>query len=69
VAALRGQQPGEALAQAWREYFDTHREQFAADLETAAQLIRTGTLADLAQFAGRNADAEAEAAVAELYGR
>ncbi len=63
IAALRGQQPGEVLAAAWREYLTKYREDFAADLEEAARLLRDGTLDDLAGFASRNARARAEAAV------
>lgn len=33
VAALRQVQAGELLADAWREYMENHREEFAKDLE------------------------------------
>lgn len=62
IAALRGRQPGEIVAQAWREYLDRHRDEFAADLEEAARLLREGTVDDVASFASRNAAARAEAA-------
>lgn len=64
VAALRGQQAGEVLALAWRRYMVDNREQFAADLEEAARLLRDGSLQDLEQFTSRNARTRAEAAAA-----
>lgn len=64
VAALRGQQAGQLLAEAWAEYFAKNREQFAADLEHAAQLLRNGTLDDLAAFTSRHVDDRAKAAAA-----
>jgi hypothetical protein len=63
IAALRGQQPGEALAEAWREYVENHRAEFAADLEEAARLIRAGTLEDLAAFVIRHTRERAELSV------
>lgn len=62
IAAIRGQAPGEVLAEAWSEYFENHRDQFAADLEEAARLLRDGTVDDLAQFASRNVQERATAA-------
>lgn len=61
IAALRRQQPAQVLAEAWNEYMQTHREQFAADLEKAATLMRDGNLEDLAAFASRNVEARARA--------
>lgn len=62
IAALRGQASSEVLATAWAEYMENHRDEFAADLETAAKLIRDGTAEDLAQFASRNVKDRAAAA-------
>lgn len=62
IAAVRGQQAGEVLAEAWREYLDNHRDEFAQDLETAAKHLREGTVDDLANFISRNAGARAKAA-------
>jgi hypothetical protein len=59
VAALRQVQAGELLADAWREYMENHREEFAKDLEKTAKLLRDGTLEKLAEFTSRNADARA----------
>ncbi len=65
IAELRGIAPGDVLADAWREYFEKHREQFAADLEEAARLLRDGAVEDLAAFASRTAPARAKAARAK----
>jgi hypothetical protein len=62
LAALRRQQSGHLIADAWREYMANHREEFAADLEKAAALLRDGTLEELAAFASRNVEARASAA-------
>jgi hypothetical protein len=68
IASVRGQQQGQLLAEAWREYLATHREEFARDLETAANLLRDGTLEDLAAFASRNVSDRARAAAAKARG-
>lgn len=69
LAALRRQQPGHLLAEAWREYMEKNRAQFAADLERAAKHLRDGTLESLADFASRNADARAQAAAQRMASR
>ena len=66
IAALRQVQAGEMLADAWREYMENHREEFAKDLEKTAKLLRDGTLEKLAEFTSRNADARATKAVKRL---
>jgi hypothetical protein len=63
IAALQGQATGDVIAAAWREYLTNHREEFAADLEEAARLMRDGTLDQVAEFASRHAEARAEASV------
>jgi hypothetical protein len=50
VAALCGEQQGDLLAHAWREYVVNHREQLADDLEKAAKLMRDATLEELVNF-------------------
>jgi predicted transcriptional regulator len=50
LAKLCGDQPADLLAVAWREYVDRHRDDFAADLEKAASLMRNGTLDELVEF-------------------
>lgn len=68
VAAFRGEQPGHLIAQAWREFFEKHRTEFAADLDRAAQLLRNGTLDELAAFTSRSASTRADRAAARLAG-
>jgi len=50
MAALCGESSSSLLEQAWREYVVNHRDQFASDLDKAAQLVRNGTLDDLVEF-------------------
>jgi hypothetical protein len=66
IAAMRRSQPGVLIAEAWREYLANHRDEFAADLEEAAKLLRDGTLDQLATFASRNVDERAAEAVEHL---
>jgi hypothetical protein len=51
VSELVRETPGELLAAAWAEYVERHRDDFAADLQRAANLVRNGTLEDLVDFA------------------
>jgi hypothetical protein len=50
VSELVKQTPGELLAAAWAEYVERHQDDFAADLQRAAELLRNGTLDDLVEF-------------------
>src|SRR3954453_867735 len=68
IAALRHQQPAALIAEAWRDYFEKNRAEFAADLERAAEILRNGTTEDLASFASRNAEARGAASAARLRG-
>lgn len=63
MAALRGSSAGQLLADAWHEYMEHHREEFAADLEKVAKLMRDGTLDQLAEFTSRNAERRAAEAI------
>jgi predicted DNA-binding protein len=51
LSELVPETPGELLAAAWAEYVEHHRDEFAADLRRAAELLRDGTLEDLVDFA------------------
>lgn len=62
IAALQGRTPGELITEAWNQYLDMHRAEFASDFEKAAEAIRTGDTAALAQFASRSAIDRAAAA-------
>lgn len=63
IAAMQGRTPGDVIAQAWREFLERHRDEFAADFERAAALIREGDTEGLAAHANRFADAETDAAL------
>jgi hypothetical protein len=69
IAGLQGRQASELLGEAWDLYLATHREQFAADFEEAARLLREGDPEGLSQLASRSvrdrATAAAEAARSE----
>ena len=63
LASLRGTHPADLLAQAWREFLVRHREEFAADLEQVAEILRDGALEDLVAFINRdNAERARDAA-------
>jgi hypothetical protein len=53
VAALRGQQAGDLIGEAWAQYLNSNREQLASDLEAAAQSLREGS--GLSALGGANA--------------
>lgn len=63
IAALLGETPGSLLAKAWDEYFSHNRENFAAELEIAATIVRKGKTEDLAEFVAHGAEERANAAV------
>lgn len=63
IAGMQGRTPGEVIAQAWREFVERHGDEFAADFERAAALIRDGDTEGLAAHANRFAAAEADAAL------
>lgn len=60
-AGIQGIQPGDLLGEAWAEYLQNHRDEFAANLEKAAKIVREGTTVELASFMNGNVDAEAAA--------
>lgn len=66
MAALTGGTPGDLLAEAWAEYMENHRDEFALELQQAADLIRNGTREDLVKFANRNNREKAKRASARL---
>lgn len=69
IAALRGEQAGEALARAWWEWMENHRDEIAADFEKAAKLIRKGDKEGLAAHASRFVDERAAAAAEAARGQ
>ena len=66
LAALRGETAGDLMAEAWREYLATHKEEFAMELEHASQIIRNGTLNDLADYLSSSAKSRADTAAAAV---
>ena len=60
-AALQGRPVSDVLTEAWERYLEANRDQLAEDLEKAAELLRAGDTAALADFASRNSRARAEA--------
>lgn len=63
IAAMQGRVAGEVLADAWREYIENHREEFAAEFERAAHAVRTGDADAMASLMNRS-NAERAAAAA-----
>lgn len=63
IAAMQGRTTGDVIAEAWREYVERHANEFAADFERAAALIREGDTEGLAAHANRFATAEIDAAL------
>lgn len=55
IASLQGRTVNEVLVDAWRQYFDTHRDEIAAGVEHAAQLLRAGDIEGLVAHANRDA--------------
>lgn len=66
MAALTGGTPGDLLAEAWAEYMENHRDEFALELEHAAHLVRNGSREELVGFANRNNREKAKKAAARL---
>ena len=56
-----------ALAEAWGDYLDRHRDEIAENFERAAVLIRAGDTHGLAEHVGRNRRARAEAAASDSH--
>lgn len=62
IAAMQGRVAGEVLADAWREYFENHRDEFAREFEQAAELVRAGDTDAMASMMNRFNDQRAAAA-------
>lgn len=65
IAAMQGRMGGDVLADAWREYFENHREEFAAEFERAAEVVRAGDTDAMASLMNRFNDERAAAAAAQ----
>lgn len=62
IAAIQGTSAGDLLAHAWREFFERHRDEFAAEFEAAAELVRRGDTAGMAAMMKRGNRDRAETA-------
>lgn len=65
IAGLQGRVPGKVLAAAWLEYFEAHREEFVAQFERAAELVRSGDTEGMAAMMNRFNDERAALAAAQ----
>jgi hypothetical protein len=63
IAALQGRSLTDLLDDAWNDYLEKHREDFAAKFEEAAKLLRQGDTEGLAALASESVEARAAAAV------
>lgn len=68
IAALQGRQASDLIGEAWGQYLEHHREQFAVDFEHAAQLLRSGDTKGLAELASRSVSVRAEEAARAARG-
>jgi hypothetical protein len=68
VAAMRGVTPGDALADAWREFVERHRDAISDDFDHVAEMFRVNDREGLLEFARQTRSARAEAAVARARG-
>jgi hypothetical protein len=65
IAAMRGETPGELLAQAWLEFIERHRVEIAEQFGDVARMFREGDREGLAQLSKQSRRARAEAAAAK----
>lgn len=66
AGALRGRSAAEMVTEAWHHYLKSHRDEFAADFEEAAELLRRGDQEALSEFASRSVVERAEAAADDI---
>ncbi len=62
LAALHGETAGATLAQAWTEYLENHRDEFAATFSQLARVMRQGNSEALVAFLLDGAEDRARAA-------
>jgi hypothetical protein len=55
LVLLREETTDEALMDAWREHLGGHRDKIAANVERAAELLRSGDMEGLVAHANRDA--------------
>lgn len=69
IAAMQGRVPGDVLADAWREYFENHRKEFAAEFARAAEVVKSGDIEALAGLMNRSNKERAALAAGRAGGR
>ena len=60
IGSVTRRTPGSLLAEAWKEYFEAHREELERDFDTMRHLIREGDTDGLVAFMQKGSRAEAE---------
>lgn len=66
TGALTGRSAAEMVTEAWRQYMESHRDEFAAEYEEAAELLRSGNSDALQAFASRSVVERAQQAADEI---
>jgi predicted lipid-binding transport protein (Tim44 family) len=66
TGALEGRTAAEMVTEAWRQYLESHHDEFAAAYEEAAELWRQGDSEALLEFASRSVVERAERAAEEI---
>ena len=68
IASLQGKTTNEVLVEAWHEYLSSHRDEIAANVERAADLLRSGDIDGLIAHANRDANPRARRAADTAQG-
>jgi hypothetical protein len=66
TGALKGRTAAEMVTEAWRQYLESHHDEFAVEYEEAAELWRRGDSEALLEFASRSVVERAERAAEEI---
>jgi len=66
TGALKGRSAAEMVAEAWRQYLESHRDELAVEYEEAAELLRRGDGEALREFASRSVVERAEQAAEQV---
>jgi hypothetical protein len=68
IASLQGKTTNAVLVEAWHEYMERHRDEIAANVERAADLLRSGDMEGLIAHANRDAEKRARRAAEAAQG-
>lgn len=66
TGAMRGRTAPEMVTEAWRQFMESQRDEFAAEYEEAAELLRRGDSEAMSEFASRSVVERAERAAEEI---